>query len=531
MLTRVLIADDEQLARDGLSSIVAGMVGFQVVAMAKDGVEAVKLAHESDPDICILDVKMPLLTGLEALDAIKRHRPTVRCIFYSGHDDFSYAQTAIKLKADEYLLKPATGNSLEGALRRVAHEAQAQVLSGTNPVFLQSGFDYGRHALEETFYRRLVSGECTIHDMSVEREMLGLRPHRVRVLIIGIDELRQIRLTEGEHKIRLLKSIFRSSVQRAGQEVLGVRPPVVFMDGSAVIVVEDAPLVMEFAKRLRHLAEVDSKTDISVAVGDAAELQRAADSYRTAQIRLGYRLVLSGRRVLSERDDEKVDLREADLPAELPATIAKSVRYIDRVSVDRQVGDLMNFFRHNVANPKSRQRLCFEIYEYCHFLVRDSLPDIDEQISLIDLSLTLRDVGVAGDLKRWLLTALHALMDVLQTRSHSYSLAIKKALDYIDRNYQRELSLSELASYVQLNPSYLSSLLRRESGKTFVEHWTDRRMDRAKELLASGDMNISEVAYEVGYENPRYFSMVFKKHVGLTPSEFRRSATRVGTRP
>jgi two-component system response regulator YesN len=525
MALKVLIADDEELAREGLETLVSGLDGFRVVATAQDGESAVDLAHSTQPHICILDVKMPRLNGLEALEAIKTASPATRCIIYSGHDEFTYAQSAIKLKADDYLLKPASQDALEEALRRVRDEVESAEALGADGSAPRRQLEHGLAAVEEVFYRGLVAGDMSLEDLEEQKEIIGADTETARVIILSLDDSHQIRLEKGDAQVQTLRTQLRAVSQRVCTRKYHGRVPLFFFEGDVLLLLDDNLFCSDFPKFLRHELQLAIQRDVSLSVGDAAPLAHASRSYLSARHRLSYRLTLGGRRVFGPDDDSIVDSGQARMPESTLATLKKSVRYTDRDAVDMEIASVFAFLKAHVSDPDSWRRFCFEIYENCHFLVRECVPDLQDHLSSIEVSRTLERVSTATELEEWLRSSLGRLVDVLETRCQSYSLALKKALDYIDRNFTCEFTLRDLAEYVQLNPSYLSNLISRESGKTFVEHVTERRMGRAKELLSKGDLNVSEIAYELGYETPRYFSMVFKKTIGMTPSEFRQTAS------
>lgn len=524
MLTSVLIADDESLARDGLRTLVASLDGFRVVAVAHDGDDAVAKARSASPDICILDVRMPGRDGLEALEAIRQVHPGVRCIIYSGHDDFRYAQTAIKLKADDYVLKPASRDALEDSLRRVRRDALAAPGSAASGTALERRLAAGLDAVEEIFYRNLLSGDVSLEGIVDHRDVLETACDPARVLILSLDDAHQIRLTRGEEAWHALRGRLRAIAHDVCSRTLSARAPLLSVGGDPVLILGARSAADSFPRYLRHEAQVALGHDVTVAVGDEVALERLAQSYESARRRLAYRLSLGGRRVTGPDDDPVAATERVRMPAESIVRIRKSVRYADRAAVDEEITGLISYFRTHVPHPESWRRFCFQVYEECHFNVRECVPDPDLHLTPIELSQTLCDVSTAPELERWLRSSLGRLMDTLDNSCRSYSLPLKKALDYIDRNFATEFSLRDLADYVQLNPSYLSSLISRESGKTFVEHVTERRMGRARELLAGGTHNVSEVAYELGYETPRYFSMVFKKWTGMTPSAYQHAA-------
>jgi len=507
-----------------LQALVSSTDGFKVVAVASDGGEALELVGQVHPEICILDVRMPELNGLEVLERIREEQPRVRCIIYSGHDDFEFAQSAIKLKADDYLLKPASPQSLRDVLLRLRRELEAESLVEADRHTMRHQLEQGLLAVEEVFYRSLISGEMSLEELEEKRAIIGIDVDLIRIMILSIDDAHQILLSHGEHETRAFRNRMKVIVQSLNHRRYDHRVPLLTVGEDLLMLLESAQYSPDYAKFIKHEIHMQLKLDVTIAVGDAKSLSRLSESYQSARDRLAYRLVLGGRHVITDQDDANVDARDAMLPASILGSLKKSVRYIDRGAVDDDITTILLHFRKNLPNPNSWRRFCFQIYQECHFLVKECVPDLDDHLPSIDVSRSLHTITSAGDLEQWLRNGLNLLMDILESRSQSYSLALKKTLDYIDRNFKNDFSLTDLALHVQLNPSYLSSLISRESGKTFVEHVTQRRVEEAKKFLVSGDHNVSEIAYLLGYETPRYFSMVFRKNTGLTPSAFRQTA-------
>jgi YesN/AraC family two-component response regulator len=164
------------------------------------------------------------------------------------------------------------------------------------------------------------------------------------------------------------------------------------------------------------------------------------------------------------------------------------------------------------------------------YLLKPVTPD--------DLSDTLRKVACQLDAERQEAESLRALHEraaalhpmlgdqpPLGEKAHSHSALIARARAYIDANYaQPELSLGSVAAQVLLSPSYFSVVFSREVGETFIEYLTHVRIRRAIELLRTTELSSSEIAYQIGYHNPRYFYAVFRKVAGLPPNEYRRQA-------
>lgn len=116
-----------------------------------------------------------------------------------------------------------------------------------------------------------------------------------------------------------------------------------------------------------------------------------------------------------------------------------------------------------------------------------------------------------------------AIALIRQEREEQAFSIVDAAASYIERNYQRELSLEEVAEQVHLNPYYFSKVFKQQTGETFIDYITRIRIEHAKQWMSNKDMSLKEICYLVGYNDPNYFSRVFKKVTGITPSEYRAS--------
>jgi two-component system response regulator YesN len=151
------------------------------------------------------------------------------------------------------------------------------------------------------------------------------------------------------------------------------------------------------------------------------------------------------------------------------------------------------------------------------------LPDPVGLRALCDCLTPVQKHGWFDKLQSEFLTVMEELCAMVQ-KAHQRRLgrSVARAIHYIEENYGRDLPLEEVAKSVALSPSYFSSFFKKETGKSFVEFVTEFRIERASELLCSTNLNTSEVAYRVGFNDPKYFARIFKRGVGVTPSEYRK---------
>ena len=174
----IIIVEDEYLVRQGIASLVNyEQFGMQVIAQAENGREAWQKFQENPADILLTDINMPQMNGLELAKLVRDQVPTCHIVFLTGYDDFDYARTAIKLGADDYLLKPFSKDDVEEMLAKV----QTKLDKERKKAQIQNLVDQGqRSELEEAIHERLADSELSLKSLASQ---LGFSPSYLSVLI------------------------------------------------------------------------------------------------------------------------------------------------------------------------------------------------------------------------------------------------------------------------------------------------------------------------------------------------------------
>ena len=174
----IMIVEDEYLVRQGIASLVDyEQFGMQVIAQAENGIEAWQKFQENPADILLTDINMPQMNGLELAKLVRDQAPKCHIVFLTGYDDFDYARTAIKLGADDYLLKPFSKDDVEEMLAKV----QTKLDKERKKAQIQNLVDQGqRSELEEAIHARLADSELSLKNLALQ---LGFSPSYLSVLI------------------------------------------------------------------------------------------------------------------------------------------------------------------------------------------------------------------------------------------------------------------------------------------------------------------------------------------------------------
>jgi two-component system response regulator YesN len=249
-------------------------------------------------------------------------------------------------------------------------------------------------------------------------------------------------------------------------------------------------------------------------------LREGSKAYAEALARLKQRLLLGGDRVISEDQGPSAQIEQ--YPHELERKLATAVRFGDLGQMKAVLRTMIRQLSRQGIPSDCWQQIAFDVMEQGYQAARQmSLPSATA-MEVMEKSREISLLTTWQDIQLWLENSLGELAERIRALGAGPSLAVKKALSFIEGHFQESIKLADVAEHVCLSPNYLSQQLKQQTGKTFLEHLCGWRLEEAKRLLSSSLLTVSEVAFQVGYENPRYFSEVFQRHCGQTPSRFRK---------
>jgi two-component system response regulator YesN len=442
--------------------------------------------------------------------------PGTKIIILSGHDEFEYAQKAISLGVSEYLLKPVSVQDLHEVLRKVASELEQESSERQVLQRLREQIEENRAALRERFLLRLVTGAAAAADAIERSGSLGI-DLVARCYLVFV-----VRVEPADPG----KPFNYGASQRAHQimaQVVGEDPDVFLlrqdMQELVLLLKGNSP---EYLQEARDLILQRARQELAAAgcrliAGSGVAQERITDicqSFIQAMddVRDG------GKGRTTERSGDRFD--RADL---LKVDRSAVEDYLRTGTVDGVDAFFEDFVRPLGAallrSPAVNDHLFMDIVLAAAKFVDALGGDVDPLIAELD------GAGIESP-ERLRDRARAVLVDALEFRdqraSHHYAGVIQQAQEAMDCRYMdAELSLNDVAAHVNLSPCHFSAVFSQETGQTFKEYLTEIRIKKAKELLRTTTLKTFEIADRVGYNDPHYFSHVFKKETGLTPSEFR----------
>lgn len=521
---KILLADDEGIELDALNFIIdKNFSGQCSVKNAKTGREAIELAESFRPDIAVMDIRMPGINGMEAMREIQSLLPNVVFIVLTAYDRFEYAKEAINLSAFEFLTKPVNRNVFVSTLQKAMEKCNAEKSARNSALQTRERIENMLPLLENSFIYMLLSQSEDREAYLNMYKLLGIDAPCGTVMVLEITRMEDsnpldldIKLSEYYSMIRaLIKDAFESIVGNAmANRIIFIRP------GETPKNEYYSRLsLIEQGRVLAHQVEDKIGYHCKLGIGTTVEIMELCESYAQAVKALknckGIVSHYNDLPIASECEDgyplscEK-HLEEAVLAGDASAAVQDAEVFFQWMLDHYAKYDMT--IRLKVLELVMRAEYSVFQKNGCnyHFLDRDGY--LEQVISFSEYQL----------LKTWFLQkvadcARSSAKHLVQKTNGT----ISDAMQYIDKNFHRELSLEEVSREVYVSPYYFSKLFKEQTGMNYIEYLTQKRMEAAKLLLQDRKLTIKQICNKIGYSDPNYFSRLFRKIEGLTPSEYR----------
>lgn len=536
-MLKVFLVEDESIVREGLKNNIPWReYGYEYTGEASDGEMALPMIRKIRPDVLITDIKMPFMDGLALSQIVTQEIPDTKIIIISGYDEFEYAQKAIRVGVEQYLLKPIT----RGALRKVLLELREKIENEREQKNYLETFqnemkeyeDYSRRSFLEKVFGGVLSVQQIYEEAA--KISLDLEGPCYNLVLLNLQVKRQnpeFGAREPEAHGRVREALLRYFMRFP--EYLTFRWNISLL---VILIKGEAERMEELTGRCinnieKICVEEEHTMEWYAAVGEPVErLSLLSECYTKANHILAHRFFNPKQHILTKKDTEEY----------LAGKDTKSFETVDSAKVNPEIiqgflregtqEELEDFISGYLAGVKEalESRLFrdylllnirFSIINYMEMLGIDKqyfLPENEQEM--------VREAAVnSGDIHgymRQLLERAIALRD--KENENQGKRMLKKGLEYIEENFSDEtLSLNSVAGTIGVSGNYFSSVFSQEMQITFIEYVTKKRMEKAKRLLRQTEKHSGEIAAEVGYKDPHYFSFVFKKTVGCTPREYR----------
>lgn len=542
-MLKIFLAEDEVIVRETIKRMIPWEdLGFELVGEAADGEMALPLLLRQKPDLLITDIKMPFMDGLTLAKVAKKEIPGLKVVILSGYDDFNYAKQAINIGVEDYLLKPITKNALIERLTEIRSRYEHEK---TQKEYYEK-FHREMQAYEKNssrdFFEALVSGFMDMMEIYRRSEKLGLdivaEAYNVLIFTMNCEEdfsgqregyseweAESLELLEEFFSENTSAMLFRCNIFSYGVLIKGQKETIEENTRSCVSEIQ------------RILDRKEQKRQWFVAAGEPVErLSQIQKSYYSASRAFSQRYLydenilyydeMASMEKKNVTEDDSTYLQKVDVNALNPVILQK---FLSNGLLEETENFVKDYFYAIGQEPL--ESLVFRNYVTLNvrFSVMSFLKEIGcdtrtlEQEDTEDvLSESSKSLENAIAYAEKIISQAIALRD--QNSGNKNRSILKTAVDFIDSHYMEEdMSLNKAANAANVSANHFSALFSQNMGQTFIEYLTNLRMNKAKEYLRCTSMRSSEIAGEIGYKDAHYFSYLFKKTQGMTPSDYRKA--------
>lgn len=512
-MLKVMIVEDEDIVREDIKHLIDWKQhGFEIIAEARNGDEGLRFFLDYNPDVIITDIKMPVMGGLEMIKRILQIRKSKKIILLTSYGDFDFARQAIQLGIHSYVLK---------------HELDASILiEELNKLKqqMQEEESVGYMARREQLRMFLKRIESVMNDVSMTvSDDLFRWKGRTGILILGFDPS-QVRQEYGGQRPasvdrnKFIEFMYARSLDEIEAEVVDVH------DNEYIIFYKipersSERTVYEYSSHLAgHLQLLVAKAfscTLSVAIGPVFDNHREIrESLAKTRELYSLKMFRKGSSILVQAQKQP---EEQSLQSSIDLKLKQIQEYLNQELYPKVNEEIDELFAHLLVALQSTAALKSVIFELIRLINLKAIPKHGTpMIESFDALSEIHQLGNVYEIADW----FKHLLTRLEVESNSkYSKKIRELLQYIHGNYSKDITLNEIADRMGFSLIYTSQLFKKEVGVSFITYLTHYRIDKARELLASGNYKVYEVSSLVGYQTVQYFSKTFKKVTGFNPGD------------
>ncbi len=522
---RVLSADDEYWSRENIRNLIDwGTYSIEFLEPACDGEEVLKRIPEEKPDILFTDINMPFIGGLELLDKIHEKYPELITVAISGYDDFAKVKGVFTSGGIDYLLKPIGKEELVEVLTKALAilEKREKLRQNEETSILQehklSSF------LEDNEYSGVLNGKLYNPNRQVHITSTSALSE-VSMILVKFHDIEKMTRKYGHDMLQMSYS-YKSELKKMMED----ENCVVFnysdkVNEFVIFSTTSHFQIHRFTDNLINSIDIGSAGPVSVIVHEQpSSLDDIGIVYREMISCLMTRPFTRTHCVIYCESDTANNAIKERIGRRTQESIESALRQCQRSKLIYNIFDscsfeecdtwtyfemsqfitrIMNVFEENCRDNSELSQIIAEGKDAAEF----GLRRIDKDTIRESISLMIDSSCQSGE---------------NDESDGSIGSQVRNVYDYIDRNYVNPITLTMLADEFHVDASYLSKVFSQTYGKTITMFITAKRIGKAEELISETDNKLEAISYQVGYDDYNYFSRVFRKQTGVSPSEFKK---------
>lgn len=536
---KVMIIDDEPIIRKGLRNIIDWkQFSCEICAEAADGVEGAELIKSLRPDIVFTDIKMPEVDGLSMIKEIKDSVNDCKIIILTGYRDFDYAQEAIKLGAFDFMLKPSKIEELVDVVKRAIKELKFQRDRAEEIKKLKELYNQNLPILRERLLFDVLSGINTNEELiKAKMSLFGLEVSDFTLLVVEND-------SDGgdgsERDDPYSSHLYQFGIINTFEETVAddFKMINVTLDDKKIAFIVKHPdsrgnYIDLIQKKCTYLQDIIANCfGFTITIGISSEGHGAMElstKLKECMEALEHKFYIGNNSIICYKDLHSFFRSEDNsLLENYQKLLSDGIKSGNEILVKKRLKDITDYIEccgGGISRDSLKNFYCATVTIINNIRVSvgaESNPkgllskDISSLIRMIEKSDNIKDLNAILEE-----IAISVVSKVNIYNNRGIKLIMQRAIEFIDENYSEQISLNEIAEHTFVSTYYISRLFKKELGKNFVEYLNEIRITKAKELLKDLRFKTYEVAELVGISDAHYFSKLFKRYEGITPSEYR----------
>lgn len=522
---KVAIVDDEIWVCRLIQKLIDWEeLGLELAFVENDGESGLERIIDERPDIVLSDIRMPNMDGMKMLEGIRQKRIDSRVIIISGYPDFDYAKKVMRYGAYDYLLKPVEKHELKNVLVKIVEELKKETAQKAEIYHQSENVEKIRDVTSELFIRKLVAKrriEESLLKLAINNKLtLDSVENQYTVIVIKaiLDD------TNNKDSLTFIenyKELYSDLNQQCNKITFFINNFRVFIlnheDETAEKI--DSYLRQEYAE-LKYNQGRNVVISYSEAFQDINNIEAAFDQ----AIRGTCQYMVRNNKKHIYPSSAEYDLEHGLFPRELTKMLIINV---EALSVESMIEVVHQMYEIIYDKARKKPHIMQEISIKISNIILSTLKGMDESgndefrlekefFNRISACNKVEEFEPVAE--KFFREKIEELYEKRRDKSINI---IERAKQYIAQNYERKITLGDVAGYLYLNPKYFSNIFKKEVGIGFVDYVNSVRIDVSKDLLKGNKYSIGQVASKVGFSDPKHFSKLFKKKTQTTPKEYR----------
>jgi two-component system response regulator YesN len=528
---KVMIVDDEMIVRKGImTSIDWAEHGIEITQEAMNGKDALHKLANCQVDLVLTDIRMPVMTGIELAHQIKHQYPDIEIVLLSGYEDFQYAKEAMQIGIQHYLLKPIMAEKLVLTLtqirdKKIESQDVKQKEYMKNKIFNESLPFIKSKLMHGLLNKKMETQEIMDKTKTLKTTLSG---PEYQIFVIDIDDFSLFT----EFLSQKEKEAYTFAVLNIAEETLLSYLPGFVCYGEldkmiGLVNLEKGSSILGICEEIQLNIQKYLKLSVTIGIGKpSADILHIDKSYTSALNAIHQKAFQGKGKIIEFREGEGDILSHNHLLIFFTDEEKQLIQYLKSLNTEG-IREMVNqyFLRFSSENLSFK-----EIKDLCIRLILSVIQAIEEMGikaeklvgPLFIPHIEVEKYEVLTELEVWIKQIMEDIIDLIEEDNHHNSKKIvKEAIHFITAHYEQKIGLTDVADHVYVTPAHFSKVFKEEMGVTFIKWLNQFRMEEAKKLLKNTWLKTYEIAEKVGYQDYKYFSILFKTYTGYSPRDYR----------